>query len=287
MSPQAFFLPAENGQRFCLFYPAQLTSGKSPLGQVLYVHPFSEEMNKSRRMVAMQVRALAQIGFDVLQIDLLGCGDSSGDFGDASWTAWINDVVLACQWLRNQAKAENSGTPRPPLWLWGLRAGCLLAAQAASALQEPCNFLFWAPTPVGKPLLQQFLRLKAAADLASGNAKAVMDSLRSNLASGRPVEVAGYRLAPALAIGLDEATLKPPTKDIDRPCKVVWFDISTRVDASFSPVASKSIFEWKQAGFTLESRLINGPSFWQTTEIEDAPALIFATTKALQEACPI
>jgi alpha/beta superfamily hydrolase len=63
------------------------------------VHPFVEEMNKSRRMAALQSRSLAARGYSVLQIDLFGCGDSSGDFADASWEIWVQDVVLGAQWL--------------------------------------------------------------------------------------------------------------------------------------------------------------------------------------------
>ena len=57
---EAFFLAAEtamDGQRFCLFYPAQ---GHSIRGLVLYIHPFAEELNKVRRMAALQARSLAQ-----------------------------------------------------------------------------------------------------------------------------------------------------------------------------------------------------------------------------------
>ena len=97
MQAEAFFLPADPGQRFCLLHPAQ---GGIERGLVVYAHPFAEEMNKSRRMAAQQARALSAAGFTVLQIDLLGCGDSSGDFGDATWQGWVDDVVAACRWLR-------------------------------------------------------------------------------------------------------------------------------------------------------------------------------------------
>jgi alpha/beta superfamily hydrolase len=40
-------------------------------------------MNKARRMAALQARALAALGYGVLLLDLHGCGDSSGDFGDS------------------------------------------------------------------------------------------------------------------------------------------------------------------------------------------------------------
>lgn len=283
MSAEAFFLPAENGQRFCIYYPATKAPGVASRGQVVYVHPLTEEMNKSRRMAALQARALAQAGFDVLQLDLLGCGDSSGDFGDATWAAWIADVVSACRWLRERTDARTSHRPRPPLWLWGLRAGCLLAAQAAQSMQEPCHFLFWAPAPAGRPLLQQFMRLKAAADLTSGNAKAVLDSLRTDLAQGRPVEIAGYLLAPNLAKGLEQASLAPPPIDT-LASRVEWLELSTREDASLTPAATKIMGDWQRAGYAVHSQVVNGPAFWQTTEIEDAPALVTATTTALMEA---
>nr|WP_315190343.1 hydrolase 2, exosortase A system-associated [uncultured Albidiferax sp.] len=259
-------MPVGSGQRFAIFHPAQ---GGTTRGLVAYVHPFAEEMNKSRRMAALQAKALAAHGYAVLQLDLLGCGDSSGDFGDASWQAWVDDVVLACQWLRRQGDT--------PLWLWGLRAGCLLAAQAATQLDERCNFLFWAPTPVGKPLLQQFLRLKAAGDLASGNAKAVMDGLRGQLAAGTPVDIAGYRLSAALASGLELATLAAPAA----AGRMEWLDLSTQADASLSPATAKPLQAWQAAGFAMRSQVVMGPAFWQTSEIEEAPALLTATLAAL------
>lgn len=294
MATEAFFLPVRYGQRFCLFHPAQLEAGTTLRGQLLYVHSFAEEMNKSRRMAALQSRALAQVGFDVLQIDLLGCGDSSGDFGDATWADWVNDVVAGYHWLRARQVVVREQALRVPLWLWGQRAGCLVVAQAARTLSEPCNFLFWAPTPSGRPLLQQFLRVKAAADIASGNPKAVMEGLRRDLAQGRPVEIAGYLLAPELANGLEQANLTPPSAttkaaddstagDVQRLStnRVEWFELSTRDDFTLTPVANNAIEQWRQAGFTLRSHIVQGPAFWQTSEIEDAPALIAATTAAL------
>ncbi|WP_229425321.1 hypothetical protein [Massilia sp. Se16.2.3] len=79
----AFFLDTQGGRRFCLYH--------APIGEcrgaLVYVHPFAEEMNRSRRMAALQARALAARGIGVLQLDLHGCGDSVGDFGDATGMA--------------------------------------------------------------------------------------------------------------------------------------------------------------------------------------------------------
>lgn len=285
-SPEAFFLPAaaaSGGQRFCLYHPAQSARLR---GLVLYIHPFAEEMNKARRMAALQSRALAQAGFAVLQIDLHGCGDSSGDFGDASWQSWVDDVLQGYFWLRERTGCQ----AEVPMWLWGLRAGCLLAVDAARQLKEPCRFLFWQPPAAGKLLLQQFLRLRVAGDLMGGQAKGVMQAVRQQLADGASVEIAGYLMAPALANGMEQALLTPPGHvdaveagaAVTRPAqRVVWLELATREDASLSPVSAQTMGQWQKAGYQVTSEIVQGPAFWQTTEIEDAPALIQTTLTAV------
>ena len=279
--PDPLFLqvkPGPLGRRFALHHrPAG-----PPRGLVVYVHPFAEEMNKSRRMAALQSRALAEAGFAVLQLDLMGCGDSDGELLDASWAQWVADVVFACGWLRQQY--PHSGPDTVPLWLWGLRAGALLAADAARQWPEPCHLLFWQPASSGKQLLQQFLRLKAAADLQSGQAKAVMDAARKTLADGGDVEVAGYRLPGSISQGLERATLQPlPVDAGSTPAlrRLAWFELSTQAETSLSPVAQTGSAGWRAAGWAVHSQVVAGPAFWQSAEIEDAPTLLTDTLRAM------
>ncbi|MDO9450700.1 MAG: hypothetical protein Q7J21_09460, partial [Rugosibacter sp.] len=84
VTAQPFFLSVSGRSRFCLYHSP--VPGAALRGAVVYIHPFAEEMNFSRHMVALQSRALAAQGYAVLQIDLLGCGDSAGDFSEASWS---------------------------------------------------------------------------------------------------------------------------------------------------------------------------------------------------------
>ena len=278
MPPQPFFLPAGTSQRFCLHH---CPAGSQPRGLVLYLHPWAEEMNKSRRMAALQSRALADAGFAVLQLDLHGCGDSSDTWAQASWQGWVDDAVLAIGWL--QARWPQAAPL--PLWLWGLRAGCLLAGQAAARLPQPCHLLFWQPATAGKVLLQQFLRLKAAADL-QGDAKAVLAAVRAGLAAGQPQQVAGYVLPPALASGLESAVLSPPPATVPQR-RVAWLEVSTRDDAELLPASQPVVAAWAAAGHAVHTRVVHGPAFWQTQEIEDAPALLQATLAAMAaEALP-
>ena len=271
--PEAFFLPrgpAAKGLRYCVLHrPA---SGVASRGAIVYAHPLCEELNKSRRMAALQARRLAQSGWAVLQVDLLGCGDSSGDFGDASWATWVDDVVAAAQWLGERFEA--------PLWIWGLRAGCLLACEAANRLQGPAHLLFWQPMTNGKAALQQLLMLRLAGTMKDGRSQGLMQSLRSELAAGHAVDVAGYVVAPALADGLAAASLRPPTAG----GQAVWLEVLPQRSATASPALVQAQKQWVDAGTAVHLGVVAGPSFWQTTEIEDAPELISATLQHLLEA---
>jgi exosortase A-associated hydrolase 2 len=271
MAFEAFFLPAVHdggraGQRFCILNAAR--SAVPFRGGLVYIHPFAEEMNKARRMAAAQSRALAQAGHAVLRIDLFGCGDSSGDFGDASWEHWIDDALLACDWLRRE-----TGTAP---WLWGLRAGCLVAAGAARRT-DAAGLLFWQPVVSGKQHLQQFLRLKNATRILSGERMGSEDRPKADPRRGDPVEVAGYTLSPGLARGLENAELVLP----ERPTRVEWLEITASEEKGLSPAAAARLEEWRARGHAVRGVAAPGPSFWQTVEIAECPALIAATLAAI------
>lgn len=263
----------DGGQRLYLHH--QPPVGRPVRGAVVQVHAWAEEMNKSRRMAALASRALAAEGWAVLQHDLMGCGDSTGDVVDARWDTWLDDLGRAVGWLQ----ARHPGVP---LWLWGQRAGALLAAEAAGRLPATPNLLLWQPVTQGKALMQQFLRLKAAAQLADGGGKAILDAARAALAAGRPVEVAGYGLHPALHAAWQAATLKPPAPwPAAAPPRLVWLEVASAAAPALAPAAQTALSAWQAAGWTTDAQAVTGPPFWQTVEIEDAPALVEATVRHL------
>lgn len=281
---QPFYLeprPGGAGRLFTLLYLPQ-----GPVrGLVVHAHAFAEEMNKSRRMVALQARALSAAGHAVLVPDLSGCGDSEGDFSAATWDGWVEDLALACHWLRQQTRdaAPAEGRPHtagqggPPLTLWGHRAGALLATQVAARLGDVSHLLLWQPPSAGKAVLQQFLRLAAAGDLLAGQAVSGTAAMRQRLIAGEAVEVAGYEVHPALALGLEAARLEP----VAGVPRLTWLECSPREGATLAPAASATLAAWRSAGCEVQAHAVQGPAFWQTTEIEDAPALLQATLHAL------
>jgi exosortase A-associated hydrolase 2 len=265
--PEPFFLALRGGQRFCLLHRPRNSQSR---GVILYLHPFAEEMNKCRRMAAVGARSLAEAGWNVLQMDLSGCGDSDGDFGEATWEAWLADAVSGCEWL-----ASNVGTVS---WIWGLRAGALLAVQCARQLEVQCDLLVWQPVLSGSQHLTQFLRLKGAGQmLGGGGERAGTQSLRERLRAGTTLEIAGYRLSPGVAEGLENATL-----DLARfEGRVVWCEVAAGESPALGPGARVKIDQWRDAGVKLETVAVNGPNFWQTVEISECPQLVEATVRAL------
>ncbi|OIJ42105.1 hydrolase 2, exosortase A system-associated [Massilia timonae] len=266
---EPFFLKADGGQRFCLYHPP---AGPAR-GALLYVHPFAEELNRSRRMAALQARAFAAAGHAVLQIDLAGCGDSSGDFGDARWERWQADLALAAAWLRERTDA--------PLRLWGLRLGALLALDYARTAAHPvAGMLLWQPVLKGSTYLTQFLRLRlAGALLADGDAGGGTAQLRAALLAGEALEIAGYDLDPHLARALD--ALDP--LDAFRPaCPVDWIEAVTQAGAEPSPGAARAAAAWCDAAVDLRLHPVHSAPFWTTTEITENAAWLETGTAALE-----
>ena len=268
--PSAFYLAVEgDGRRFCV---ATRPRGE-PIGALLYVHPVGEEMNKSRRMAALAARAFAERGWLVLQIDLAGCGDSSGDFGDASWPAWLADVSAAWSWLKGQVAGS--------VWLWSLRAGSLVVSDwlRTSGLSPP--LLFWQPVGNGRQHLTQFLRLKGVSQmLEESDAKAAMSAARSALQAGEEVEVAGYLLSPTLANGLEAAQLQLPDA---YPARVAVLEVVHPERCELSPGVRLLQERWAANGIETAAKACPGTAFWQTQEIEVCPALIDASIAVLED----
>lgn len=264
-------MPIEPGYRFCSLYrpPAEL-SGR---GALLYVHPFAEEMNKSRRMGAMASRRLAALGYSVLQVDLYGCGDSSGEIVDATVSQWRTDIQAAADWI----VARGLG----PLTLWGLRFGALLALDWSRRTVTPHDrVLLWQPTFSGEVHLTQFLRIGLAADMMAITANSGSGGLRKRLADGCPVEVAGYDISPALQREMD--ALKISGAMAVGPA-LEWFEV-VHPSADELPAGSRRVIEGLcEAGANLRVQRVEGDPFWSTVEIVDCPALIESTCAVMSE----
>ena len=241
------------------------------VGSVLYVHPFAEEHNKSRRMAARQARQLASAGYVVAMLDLYGCGDSEGDFEDAGWADWLDDLRAGVYWLIKNHPG--------PLVLWGLRTGCLLIgeylARGEEIGQQPAANVFWQPVISGDQYLKQFLRLRVAAGMLSGSRESTAE-LRERLLAGDALEVAGYEISPRLAGGLVAARLSPPPTG-----KVHWLEVVSSESGTLGPASRQLIDDWLERGIDVSPGVCHGEAFWGTQEIREVPDLLLETSKRL------
>ncbi|MFN0163528.1 MAG: hydrolase 2, exosortase A system-associated [Burkholderiales bacterium] len=266
---RAFFRDGVSGRLFCVLHSPP--PDVPVRGSFVYLHPFAEEMNKSRRMAALGARSLARAGYHVLSQDAFGCGDSEGEFRDATWRTWVEDAVGAVNWLA----AETGQTTG----IWGLRAGCLIASAALPLLESTAQLLYWQPVVSGKQHLQQFLRLRMAGAMldAQGSGADLAKETRSVLDAGGTVEIAGYALTGELATALQAAQCDPAVS----VASLGWFEVSGAESPALSPASQRSVDAWRAAGWQVDAFAVSGPSFWQTQEIEDAPGLVAGTIELL------
>ena len=93
MVAQTFLLAADPGYRHGLL---RAPSAGIPLrGAIVVVAPLTEELNRSRRMIALGAERLAGEGFAGLEFDYRGCGDSSDDFGTRAGTIGSTTKIAA------------------------------------------------------------------------------------------------------------------------------------------------------------------------------------------------
>lgn len=262
-----FFMPVSRGERFCLFHPPSPQC--IPRGAILYAHPFAEELNKSRRMAALQARAFAAHGYGVLQIDLYGCGDSSGDLTEARWHIWREDMMLACAWLKQRVAG--------PLSLWGLRLGALLALDlACDEAIKLDRVILWHPVLQGRNHLDHFFRLRLANQMMDNKTgdHASHSPPRKILARGDSIEVAGYEISPDLVADIDavDATSKMP------PIPVHWFEIRSIGGDAVASHVTRQVERWHSGNVALSLHVVSGTPFWSATENLECPSLLETTT---------
>ncbi|MDT8383066.1 MAG: hydrolase 2, exosortase A system-associated [Gammaproteobacteria bacterium] len=270
-----FFLPGSAGQLFSLYFrPGQ---EGHPEHFILLFPPFAEELNKARRMLSLQARKFAAMGYGVLLVDYYGTGDSAGNFGDATWAIWQEDLGAIVAWLEQAGAKQVS--------LWGLRLGAMVAMHSLPRLRDRLGdrlnrILLWQPSLRGDQLMTQFLRLRLAADMIGAGSKVTVQDLRDQLAAGGHVEVAGYELSPGLVEGLDSLNMLNLGAAESPP--VEWFEVVSSEDQPLSPASQKVLGAWRDAGMQVSTHTAMGEPFWVTPEITVLPALLEKTSALMQ-----
>ncbi len=242
-------------------------------GAIVVAPPFAEEMNKSRRMITLFAQAAAGRGFETVVPDLTGTGDSDGEFLDARWDDWSDDLERALA-------ATQRRTGQAPVLL-AIRSGALVASSVLERAPAAARgLLLWAPVTDGDRFMKQFLRLRMAASLSQANRETVAD-LEATLRAGTPVEVGGYALAPPLWTAMIARKFAPPAPAGGG--RVAWFELVAAQPIQLSPASQKSVAGLAQLGWQVDARAIGGAAFWGTAEIAEVPELVAVSVAALDD----
>ena len=246
-------------------------------GFVLVVPPFAEEMNRCRRMLSDASIELARCGVGTVIPDLYGTGDSEGDFSDAAWSCWRDDLRCVNDWCC-RCGDQISG-------VLGVRLGAALAVdlEAREMLPAVRCTVFWQPVFDGSRFLSQFLRLRIAAGLMELDRRESQDELRDQLRRGQTLEVAGYRLSGLLAADLE--AIRPLDNLPDGLGEVHWMETVRDVASEMGAQSARLVGQWTKAGRRIQTHRFLGEPFWASTEIVRIKEMVDATTAALSRAC--
>ena len=265
--PRTFVLAGSRGGLCALYF--EPGAAVAPLGDMLVVPAFAEEMNRCRAMVSLQARALAELGVGTLILDPYGTGDSAGEFDDATWVQWRADLRRGVAWL----DANGHGCRA----LLGLRLGAVMAAHLARDCPGVRNLLLWQPVLSGKTFYTQFLRIRIATELNLPKRVKSTAELRAMSAAGQSVEVSGYEIGPPLAAELDAVAFD--AADWAARVEIDWFEVQTDAAAPLAPASHKTIEGLQSGGARVQAYSVSGPAFWHVHERELAPELIAATAQ--------
>lgn len=173
------YLTAEGLPIYCARHPAAGTAH----GTVLLCGTFGLEIAYAALVWTRWARRAAQAGWDAIRFDWRGTGESGGEFREVTVAAWEDDLRRVHGFARQRR--------RGPVVLMGLRAGCLVAANAfAAGLGDA--LVLWEPPASGRAYVMEVLRRKIAADYVIGTGRKTRDEYLADLASGGALEVEGF-----------------------------------------------------------------------------------------------
>lgn len=240
-----------------------LPADRPPERVLLLLPPFAEELNKSRRTLAQSARAFARRGFVTCVADLKGTGDSEGDFGEARWSDWLDDLRHLAG-----ALADRHGLAVTP---WAVRSGALFLPELAL---PGADLLLWQPIVNGDAVLTQWLRMRVANDKLAGRESGGTRELRARLEAGETLEIAGYDLTPDLMLPMARVSLQAWAPG---PRHATWIETGTEASGQPGPASERVIERWRQGGTSVEARWVPGDPFWLTQEITENLAMSAAS----------
>jgi len=239
----------------------------SPRPALVFCPPFAEERKCAHRIMVECARVLCPMGVDILRFDLRGCGDSEGEFGQATLTRWLSDLETAAHWLTEHAQPSALG-------LLGLRLGASLAAQYTEQHPEVRWLGLWEPVTDGSQdwrlsLRRQQIRQAITQDQGLEDSEAAPSHERG-------YDLDGYEVSEAMRREFAQLSLLHQPRVFRGP---VWI---AQISATAAPHRAHLALQqaYQQSGASCDLEVVVAEPFWSLLGLARAPELIAKTVGA-------
>jgi len=247
------FIPSPEGKLFVTQF-GELGSDTA----ILCLPSIIEELNLARAVVAKQAQMFAQHNIPCFVLDYFGTGDSEGEFEQADCDLWLENVLTAGEWLKQQGFSK--------IILFGVRFGGLLMMAHQESLHQRLPIvkqILWKPVTNGKQFAGQFLRIKQANSMMNQSSAKI--NWRQHILDGNNTEVAGYLVTPKMLATMELLKLQD---NMQPASSVIWFELAAKEP---TPLTQRIIANWSENSVSVYC--VKTPPFWQVPEVFSLPEL--------------
>jgi len=240
---------------------------------VVFCHPFAEERKSAYRAMTTTARALAEAGIAALRFDYRGCGESEGEFADATVSSRLADIVQARKLL-----GELAGTDR--VGLLGLRFGALLAAHFAEEHADVPFLVLWEPVLQGGKYFLADLRKKLIKEMMTAGKGSVSraEIIESLKDPETLVDFDGYMVSGRMYAELEGLDLLSGLGKHQGPTLIVQISFNTKVSRTNSQLEAA----YRSANVPVELAPVVEEPFWNRIDLVECPTLVAATREWLE-----
>ena len=238
---------------------------------VIFVPPFAEEMNRSKRMYVLCARLLADAGIHSICFDFAGTGDSSGEWGDFDYSDWKNNLINVYQYAKKST---------PNVSLITLRDSALISLDLIKQAEIQVNkCVLWDPMDSGEVLTRQLIRMKIANAMTSDFKKITTQEVLDGIEQAGYLEVAGYHISSDLMTSLKSQKISDSIEAVLTSTSLHWMTTgksSSSTNQSLPFCLSKlDLDDNMLAQLTIHS--VNDVRFWMQQEVTISPLLLRET----------
>jgi len=241
--------------------------GDRPRATALVVHPFAEEKKFSYRVLVNLARVLATREVATLRFDLSGCGDSSGESGDATLDAWSEEVRAASDHLRSEF-------PDTPQVLVGLRLGATLALSVARYLTPPPALVLWEPILSGRRYVDEVLRRRMIKEMMTTGRKATgREQVLAQLEADGFLDLDGIAVSRRMIEDISALEADASAAVFTGKALCIQVAYNAKVSSALESLAEKM----RASGAHVETIGIREQAFWDRVEGVEAKELLDTT----------